>query len=91
MVKRGHLVGRIKNSARVGHGCKREQESENDQTMLYPCTKLSKNPGAGGMAQWLRPLPALLEDPGSIPSIHEAAHSAVCNSNSEESYTYFFF
>lgn len=42
-------------------------------------------------AQSLRAPAILLENPGSIPSIHEAAHSAVCNSNSEESYTYFFF
>jgi hypothetical protein len=29
------------------------------------------------MAQWLRELAAILEDPGSIPSIHMAAHNGL--------------
>jgi hypothetical protein len=32
---------------------------------------------AGEMAQWLRALAALLEDPGFIPSTHTAAHSCL--------------
>ena len=31
--------------------------------------------GAGGMAQWLRALAALAEDPGLVPCIHVVAHS----------------
>ena len=33
--------------------------------------------GAGQMAQWLRALPALPEDLGSIPSTHVAAHNCL--------------
>jgi hypothetical protein len=33
--------------------------------------------GAGEMAWWLRTLAALLEDLGSIPSTHKAAHNCL--------------
>jgi hypothetical protein len=42
--------------------------------------------GDGQMTQWLKTLAAILEDPGSIPSIHTAAHN-VCNSSSREADT----
>jgi hypothetical protein len=32
---------------------------------------------AGEMAQWLRALAALPEDPGSIPSTHMTAHTCL--------------
>ena len=36
--------------------------------------------GVGEVAQWLRALAALPEDPGSIPSTHMTAHN-VCSSH----------
>ena len=39
--------------------------------------------GAGEMAQWLRALAALSEDPGSIPNTHTADHNCG-DSNSME-------
>lgn len=35
----------------------------------------SRDPGAGGIAQWLGALKALPEGPGSIPSAHMAARN----------------
>ena len=37
---------------------------------------------AGEMAQHLRALAALAEDPGSVPSTYMVAHVGICNSNS---------
>jgi len=70
-------MGRIKYSKRVGNGHKREEKGENNQPTVYLCTKLSKNPEAGEMAQWLRPPTALPENLGSIPSTHMAAHNCL--------------
>jgi hypothetical protein len=39
--------------------------------------KSDKCRGAGEIVQWLGPLAALLEDPGSIPSIYMAAHTCL--------------
>ena len=38
---------------------------------------IKENGGAGEMAQWLRALDALPEDPGSIPSTHMAVHNCL--------------
>ena len=39
--------------------------------------KFGLGDGTGEMAQWLRALTALSEDPGSIPSTHMAAHNCL--------------
>ena len=39
--------------------------------------KKTTDEGAGEMTQWLRALIALVEDPGSIPITHMAAHNCL--------------
>lgn len=44
-----------------------------------PLYSIMRGTGAGDMANWLRALIALLDDPGSVPSNHMVTHS--CNSS----------
>lgn len=43
--------------------------------MMEPTFKISLAGGAGEMAQWLRVLPALVKDSGSVPSTHIVDHN----------------
>ena len=53
----------------------RSQHIETDRKRQESITK--KEAVAGEMAQWIRALAALPEDPGSIPSTHMAAHNCL--------------
>jgi hypothetical protein len=62
-------------SSRTARAIKRNAVSKNQKK--NPKKKGRWGWSTGEMAQWLRTLAVLPKDPGSIPSIHMAAHNSL--------------